>query len=119
MHKLMVRQRLRFARRFVALAGVLLFAAGAGWAGDVPQPDRYLFVFESSPVVKKHLPDIQRTLVKLFASNMQQEIHDDDDVAVWTVDESLHRGAFPVMSWSPGEAAMYTARLDDFLGKQN
>lgn len=119
MNLLTARQQLQNARPLIALATLLLFTTVAAWAAEPPQSSRYLFIFETSPVVKKHLPDIQRILIKLFASNMQQEIHDDDDLAVWTVDEKLHRGIFPMLSWAPDEAAMYTARLYDFLGKQN
>ncbi len=97
---------------------LLLLAAGGGRAADAPQPNRFLLIFETSPVLKQNLPLVRQTLGKLFASNLQNEIQDNDDLAVWTVDQSLHTGAFPLASWSPDDAEMYGERLNEFLGQQ-
>lgn len=88
-------------------------------AADTPEPGRFLLVFETSPALKKNLPAVGQTLDVLFASNLQNEMQENDDLAVWTVDQDLHTGAFPLASWSPADAVMYSARLKDFLGRQN
>jgi hypothetical protein len=103
---------------FVIVAAAFLLAAGGGWAAETPQPGRFLLIFETSPVLKKNLPAVRHILAKLFAGNLQNEIQTDDDLAVWTVDQSLHTGSFPLASWAPEDANMYSERLDDFLGQQ-
>jgi hypothetical protein len=99
------------------LVAVLLATTG-GRAAEARQSGRFLLIFETSPVLKKNLRSIQQILGNLLASNLQNEIQDNDDLAVWTVDQSLHPGLFPLASWAPEDAAMYGERLTDFLGQQ-
>ena len=99
-------------------ATMLLLAASGGWAANAPQPGRFLLIFETSPTLKKNLPAVRQSLGRLFADNLQNEIQDSDDLAVWTVDQSLHTGTFPLASWSPEDAETYSERLNDFLGQQ-
>jgi hypothetical protein len=107
----------RTARRWGALLAVLFAATGVR-AADAPEPGRFLLVFETSPGLKKNLPALRQTLDGLFSSNLQHEMQENDDLAVWTVDQDLHTGAFPLASWAPADAEMYSARLKDFLGRQ-
>jgi len=109
-------------RRVVgAILAVLIavsFATTGGRAAEARQSGRFLLIFETSPVLKRNLRSIQQILGNLLASNLQNEIQDNDDLAVWTVDQSLHPGLFPLASWAPEDAAMYEERLTDFLGQQ-
>ena len=106
----------RKAWRWSVLLAGLFLATGARAAA--PEPGRFLLVFETSPVLKKNLPAVKQTLDLLFSSNLQHELQDNDDVAVWTVDQDLHTGTFPLASWSPEDAQMYSERLKDLLGRQ-
>jgi hypothetical protein len=99
----------------VLLAAVLLVAGGRARAAE---SGRFLLVFETSSGLKKNLPLVKQTLDGLFSSNLQHEMQENDDLAVWTVDQDLHPGIFPLAGWSPDDAAMYSARLKDFLGHQ-
>jgi hypothetical protein len=112
------------ARKFVrrtcwlgALLGVLGAAGGVRGAG-AQQPGRFLLIFETSPTLKKNLPFVRQNLDRLFASNLEHEIQPGDDLAVWTVDQSLHTGTFPLANWSADETGMYAERLNDFLDQQ-
>jgi hypothetical protein len=82
------------------------------------QPSRFLLIFEMSSAQKKNLSTVRETLDKLLANNVQNELSPDDDLAVWTVDQDLHTGGFPLASWSPDDSTMYADRLDEFLGRQ-
>src|ERR1039457_1085065 len=90
-------------RRGRLLAGI--WAASGGRPADAPEPGRFLLVFETSPALKKNLPAVRQTLNVLFASNLQNEMQENDDLAVWTADQDLHTGTFPLASWSPADAA--------------
>jgi hypothetical protein len=102
-------------RWLLLLTGIL---AVNGLRAEEFQPNRFLLVFETSPTVKKSLPDIQQTLIQLFSGNLQNEMRDNDDLAVWTVGEELHTGTFPLASWSPEDAVVYSDQLKEFLGHQ-
>ena len=103
-------------RRSVLLAAIFL-AAGA--KADAPQPHRFLLVFETSPALKKTLPLVKASLDVFFSSNLQHEIQDNDDLAVWTADQDLHTGTFPLASWSPEDAAMYSGGSRIFSATRN
>ncbi len=83
------------------------------------QPSRFLLIFETSPVLKKNLPKVRDAIDTLFASNLQNEMKTDDDLAVWTVDEKLHTDTYALASWAPDDASSNAERLDDFLGHQH
>jgi hypothetical protein len=102
----------------LALALALVPGAGAAPPADRPQPGRFLLIFEMSPTLKKNLPSEQAMLDKLFVNNLQHELEVDDDLAVWTVDQTLHTGGFSMASWSPEDSTMYTDRLNEFLETQ-
>lgn len=103
-----------------ALMLALALAPGVDAAppADRPQPARFLLIFEISPTLKKNLTSEEQTLAKLFANDLQHEIALDDDLAVWTVDETVHTGGFSMASWSPEDSTMYSDRLNDFLERQ-
>ncbi|HEX9048154.1 MAG TPA: hypothetical protein VF988_14100, partial [Verrucomicrobiae bacterium] len=105
----------RLRRWQAGLAALFLFCAASAGAGEA---SRFLLVFETSPAVKKSLPATRQILEKLFAGNLQGEIQDNDDLAVWTVDQSLHPGSFPLASWDPDDAEVLRGRLNEFLGQQ-
>ena len=108
---------IRRVGRWSALLAAIFLVAGA--KADVPEPGRCLLVFETSPALKKNLPVVRQALDGLFASNLQHELQMNDDLAVWTADSDLHTGTFPLASWAPEDAEMYSSRLKDFLGHQN
>lgn len=97
------------------LAAIFLVAGGPAGAAE---SGRFLLVFETSPGLKKNLPLVKQMLDQLFSSNLQHEMRGNDDLAVWTVDQELHSGTFPLASWSPDDAQAYSDRLKDFLGHQ-
>lgn len=102
------------AWRWLPLLAGMLALTGVRAAAP-PQANRFLLVFETSHAMKKNLPAIRATLDGLFSSNLQNEMRENDDLAVWTVDEKLHTDTFPLASWAPGDAVGYSARLKDFL----
>jgi hypothetical protein len=101
------------------LAAVCALACLPGRARAQSQPDRFLFIYETSPVLKKNLPLIRDTVDGLFAGNLQNEIKTGDDLAIWTVDQAVHTGAFPLQSWSSDDAAATAEKLDDFMRHQH
>jgi hypothetical protein len=105
-----------FAARimFAAVALVLLFQT----AGRALAQDRWLLIFESSAAMKKRLPAVEVALQKLFFTSMDGQLHGGDSLGVWTVDQKLHVGEFPLSTWQPEHAAETTSNLVAFLRKR-
>jgi len=118
MNKSLAPSNSRVLRRLLSLVLPALLGVTAVAQTQSAQPSRFLLVFETSPVLKKNLVTMQQTIAQWCASNLHGELRSDDDVAVWTVDQELHSGAFPMTSWTPDEASVYANSLDDFLGHQ-
>ena len=87
MNILTAKHFVRQAWRVFVLLAAILFVAGA--KADAPEPGRFLLIFETSPALKKNLPAVKQMLDELFASNLQHELKDDDDLAVWTDRKSV------------------------------
>ena len=116
MNHLTAQHFVRKAWRWSGLLAAIFLVAGV--QAGAAESGRFLLVFETSPGLKKNLPLVEQTLDGLFSSNLQHELRENDDLAVWTVDQDLHPGTFPLASWSPDDAQMYSARLKDFLEHQ-
>jgi len=112
-------RRDRYGFRIVCLALLAtLLGAGGVRAADGPPSNRFLLVFETSPAIKKGLPTVGLLLQQLFSSNLQDEIVTDDDVAIWTVDEKLRTGTYPLVNWNPDESGMFADEIGTFLAEQ-
>ena len=119
MNKLMVRNIVRITCCLALLAAWLLPASAAtdDQYGGI-EPRRLLLIFETSKVMKENLPLIKATLARLFSSNLQNQLYPYDDIAVWTVDDTVHAEQSLIYSWEPDEAATYTGKVCEFLLKQ-
>jgi hypothetical protein len=116
MNHLTAQHFVRKAWRWSGLLAAIFLVAGV--KAGAAESGRFLLVIETSPGLKKNLPLVEQTLDGLFSSNLQHELRENDDLAVWTVDQDLHPGAFSLASWSPDDAQLYSARLKDFLEHQ-
>jgi hypothetical protein len=111
------RRRLAFGL-MIWLSALLASPHAHAQDASTNQPNRFLLVFETSTVMKKNLPTTKGILDDMFSGNIQNEMRTDDDLAVWTVDQSLHTGTFGMTSWSPDDAETYSANLSDFLSHE-
>lgn len=114
----MVRYILRTICCLALLASPLLATADDDDNYGGIQPRRLLVIFETSKVMKDNLRDTEDTLAKLFSTNLKNELHPYDDVAIWTVNDAIHAEESLIDSWEPEEAAIYTGKVCEFLNKQ-
>lgn len=105
------------ARIFAALfAGIFLIpSARAQQAVD----SRYLFIFDTSSAMKKRVPAEQQALDNLFVTGMGEQLQPGDSIGVWTFDQDLRAGQYPLQYWVPDEAATMTASIAAFVEKQH
>ena len=100
---------------FSALALILFLLA----AGGARAQDRWLLIFENSAAMKKRMPATGLELQKLFAANMSGQLHGGDSMGVWTFDQTLHVGEFPLAPWEPERAVSICSNIITFLSKRS
>jgi len=94
-------------------------AVPAGQAAQAGPPERWLLIFDSSSAMKKRLPALDGEINLLFGSNMGDHLHAGDSVGVWTFDNAVHAGDYPLMTWQPENAAGMATNLMKFVRKQD
>jgi hypothetical protein len=78
-------------------------------------PQRWLLVFDLSSTMKSRLPATEAVLTNFFATSAEGRLQDGDDIAVWTYDQKMRGGQFPMAVWNPEQATELTTNLTGFL----
>ena len=109
------RQKLfSFAARWLCALLAALALPANGFA-QPKSPERWLFVFDLSATMKKRLPATEEVLKNFFATGAEGRLQDGDNIGVWTYDQKMHGGQFPLVIWSPQQATPLTTNLIAFL----
>jgi len=89
------------------VAGVVLIASALGVSlraqtptGRVPS-GRVLFVVETSAAMSRRAPAVQTMIGNLLSASLHGQLRRGDTVGVWTFDDELHAGKFPLKAWTP------------------
>jgi hypothetical protein len=101
------------------LAGI--FLAPAVRAQPAPQrvDNRFLLIFDTSSDMRPRLPAVQKALDTLLATSVNGQLHLGDSVGVWTFDQQLRTGQFPLQYWKPDDAPMIASNIVKFVKKQH
>ena len=78
-------------------------------------PQRWLLVFDLSSAMQKRLPATEEVLKNFFATSAGGRLQEGDYLGVWTYDQKLHTGQFPLMTWNPKLATAIRTNLTAFL----
>lgn len=100
------------------LAGILLVPAGRAPAAATKANNRVLLIFDTSSDMKQCLPAVQKALNNFLIAGTNGPLHIGDSIGVWTFDQELRAGQFPLQRWDPGNARIIAAGIDTFIGKQ-
>ncbi len=98
------------------LAGTLVAPALRAQYASQPVESRYLFIFDTSSAMKKRLPAEQRGLNGFFAIGQLQR---GDSIGVWTFNQDLHTGEFPLERWQPQDIAAIALNIMTFAKNQH
>jgi hypothetical protein len=118
---------MNFLKHFLRLAP-LVFALCAGFflipavrAQPAPQitDNRFLFIFDTSADMKRRLPALQAEVNELISTSMGGRLRAGDSLGVWTFDQDLRTGQFPLQRWRPEEAATIASGINKFVIKQH
>jgi hypothetical protein len=103
----------------VLLAGIFLIpVARAQPSGEQSVENRFLLVFDTSADMKRRVPMVQKALDNLFVTSLGGQLQSGDSIGVWTFDQDLRTGQFPLQFWVPDDAATIAADINSFAGKQ-
>jgi hypothetical protein len=108
-------------RATVALAlGTGIVLVPTGRAQPTPQvgTERYLFIFNTSADMKKRLPAVRAEVNDLLLTGLGGRLRPGDNLGVWTFDQDLHTGQFPLQLWRPEIAGTIAASINKFVGQQ-
>ncbi|MBI3852207.1 MAG: VWA domain-containing protein [Verrucomicrobia bacterium] len=116
----------QYGRAAVILLLFLCFGNGVFLkAHAAPQPaplalssNRFLFVVETSAAMQSRAPGVLQMVVKLLASDLNGNLRRGDTLGVWTFNEELYAGRFPLQVWSADRRQIIAQRVTEFLRKQ-
>ena len=102
----------------VLLAGILWVLAIQAQTQMNSVESRYLLIFDTSSAMKKCLPTTQTTVNRLFLSMMNGQLRPGDGIGVWTFDQKLRAGQFPLQRWLPENAAVIASNITTFVNQE-
>ncbi len=98
------------------IAVVLLLAVAAQ---AEPQERRWLFVFGTSSAMKKRLPAVESEIKTLLLASTNALLAKGDSLGIWTFDDHLHLGEFPLTTWTAEGNSLMVSNLTTFLHRQH
>jgi hypothetical protein len=101
------------------LAGTFLAPALRAQPAAQKVDNRFLLIFEISSDMKQRLPAVQEALNTLLATSANGQLHLGDSIGVWTFNQDLHAGQFPLQHWEPENAALIASNITKFVSKQH
>jgi hypothetical protein len=64
-------------------------------------PERFLIIIEASSDMEKRALNVQRSVGLLLSRTLREELQRGDTIGLWTYDQELHTGKFPLQRWLP------------------
>ena len=80
--------------------------------------NRYLLIVDTSSPMQRRADAVLKAVQGLLVSGMNGQLRRSDTLGVWTFNEDLYSGQFPLQQWSPETAGAITARALTFLKGQ-
>jgi hypothetical protein len=119
-------RRTSFTLMRLLLAGLLcaaaltpcLLLAQTGTAKAPRNSNRFLLVVETSRSMQRRSEGVLQAVQGLLKSGLAGQLRPVDSLGVWTYNESLYAGRFPLQTWSPEAQEGITLRTIAFLKEQ-
>jgi hypothetical protein len=81
--------------------------------------NRVLLIFDTSSAMKKRLPDEVRGIKRLFALTLSSQLQRGDTIGIWTFDQNLRTGEFPLQYWQPEDINTICSNVITFVEKHH
>src|SRR5215831_16924462 len=101
------------------IMGALLVLGGETTPGkSADSGHRYLLIFETTRTMRPRIEGVLKTVQSLLGSSMSGQLRAGDTLGLWTFNESLNTGRFPLQAWSLEDADAITGRVLTFVKAQ-
>ena len=80
--------------------------------------DRLLVILDISSNMQRRSENMQRIIGQIFSSGFGGQVRRGDTIGMWTFNDSLHTGEFPLQRWSPQAARQITSLAAQFAQNQ-
>ncbi|MGD0615038.1 MAG: hypothetical protein ABSA69_06305 [Verrucomicrobiota bacterium] len=106
------------------IAALFLGAASSPWASaqtNTAKPalsNRWLFVVETSKHMEPRARAAGQTAASLVWSGANGQMRPGDTLGIWTFNDDVYAGRFPLQIWSPGTRQETSAQMFQFLNAQ-
>ena len=108
------------------LAGLLLLSAlttfqlraQTNTAKALPSSNRWLLIVETSHSMQGRADGVLQTVQDLLKSRLRGQLRQGDTLGIWTFNEGLYMGRFPLQTWSPEAQQDIASRTLTFLKAQ-
>jgi hypothetical protein len=117
--------RMSHSLRFIIKVLVALLAVTAFLPASRAQSsrrhveNRVLLIFDTSSAMKKRLPEEERGIQKLFALTFSSQLQRGDTIGVWTFDQNLRTGEFPLQYWRPEDISTISSNVITLIEKHH
>ena len=107
--------------------GLLIFLAGAScaWGALTVAPrkgqegNRFLFIVDTSSSMKRLEHSGRQIVFDLVNSGIEGRMRPGDTFGIWTFDNDVKAGVFPVQTWSPEKSTDMATQVARFLKEQD
>lgn len=80
--------------------------------------NRWLFIVDTSRGMQRRADATWQIAASLVDSGMHGQMRPGDSIGLWTFNDALHSGQFPLQEWQPGDSRAIAQRVFDFLKAQ-
>ena len=81
-------------------------------------PGRYLLIVDTSSSMRRYAENASSALERLLLSGMNGQLREGDTIGVWTYNEDLYTGNFPLQHWKPELQQNITTEVTAFVKRQ-
>jgi hypothetical protein len=84
----------------------------------VPPSNRWLLIVETSRYTRSSGNEVPRLAAMIVASGMKGQVRSGDTLGMWTFNDALYTGKFPLQTLAPEVNRRIAQRVFDFLNEQ-
>lgn len=81
-------------------------------------PGRFLLLVDTSSSMRRRAEGVLQTVESLLNSDLGGRLRPGDTIGLWTFNEDVYTGRFPLQQWSPATRRAVTANVLEFLKRQ-
>jgi hypothetical protein len=87
-------------------------------AANAAPGERFLVIVETSAAMKKRAENVQKLVGNLISTGLRGEMATGSTVGLWTFNDQLHTGQFPLQLWTPQTSQRVAGAMVQFLQQQ-